>query len=68
VGQGIDKGKLKIAWNASDKKPRPQFDYSPLRREAHGQLDDDSRKKKNRPTTGEYTWTMPKDVPFSVFT
>ncbi len=64
VGQGLDKGKLKIAWNASDKNLGPNCIALKYAEQAAGPWNVIADKLNN---TGEYTWAMPTPAPFQFF-
>lgn len=64
VGQGIDKGKLKIAWNATDKNLGPGCVNLKYAEQKDGVWNTIAEKVNN---TGEYTWQMPNPAPFQFF-
>lgn len=64
VGQGIDKGKLKIAWNATDKNLGPGSINLKYAEQATGPWTSIADKLGN---IGEYTWTMPAAVPYQFY-
>ncbi|MEI7684421.1 MAG: hypothetical protein WCL32_05295 [Planctomycetota bacterium] len=64
VGQGIDKGKLKIAWTASDKNLGPSCISLKYAEAAAGPWTAIAEKLGN---VGEHTWTMPAAVPYQFY-
>jgi hypothetical protein len=64
VGQGIDKGKLKIAWAASDKNLGQACINLKYAEQAAGPWTAIAEKLNN---TGEHTWMMPAAVPYQFY-
>lgn len=64
VGQGVDKGKLKINWTASDKNLGPACITLKYSEQAAGPWNPIAEKLAN---TGDYTWLMPAAVPFQFY-
>lgn len=64
VGQGIDKGKLKIAWNASDKNLGMGCVNLRYAEQSTGPWTAIAEKVNN---SGEYTWMMPAEVPYQFY-
>lgn len=64
VGQGVDKGKIKIAWTAADKNLGKDCIGLKYAEQAEGPWTAIAEKV---PNTGEYTWMMPAAVPYQFY-
>jgi hypothetical protein len=64
VGRGIEKGKLRISWTAADRNLGPggvSLRYTDQPGNPWKTI------AERIPNTGEYTWTMPPDVPYQFY-
>ena len=64
VGKGIDKGKLRVTWNATDRNLAPNGVSLKYTDQPSNPWKLVAEKVAN---TGEYTWTMPADVPYQFY-
>jgi len=65
VGQGLDKGKLKIQWSASDRNLAPNGINLRCAEQPGGPWMTIAEKLGS--AGGEYTWTMPAQVPYQFY-